>query len=391
MASLYPNKQFSAADIERYHRGELSPSERHALEKAALDDPFLADALEGYAFTTTPAADLQSIRERLFNKEKADKRPVFFMRNPFLRVAALVLLIGGASLLAYQLLNNNSTTPPTASVTPASNGDTKTEQVSPLANDTARLTEPETTSEESTTVARVDGKKKIANPGSPTILEEVSVTEPVILIDTTGITARVMRNYDTQDTYRGLIKNEIDLRNTPNNQFENRAVARTNRAAAPVPETNRGYSNVETYANRKAIEEKSRIADNRAQADTVRMDDIVLTPRKLDSSQVVVLSKSKETQPQLYRVVIDTLEPSVGYAQFDDYIANNLRMPESYKTRPSGEVQLEFDVDRRGQPVNITVLKSLCESCDEEAIRLLKEGPKWKKKRNKKGRITIKF
>ena len=33
--------------IEKYLRGELSASEMHALEKRALDDPFLADALEG--------------------------------------------------------------------------------------------------------------------------------------------------------------------------------------------------------------------------------------------------------------------------------------------------------------------------------------------------------
>jgi hypothetical protein len=37
------------------------------------------------------------------------------------------------------------------------------------------------------------------------------------------------------------------------------------------------------------------------------------------------------------------------------------------------------------------VVKSLCNKCDEEAIRLLKEGPKWKKKKNKKGSVTIRF
>jgi hypothetical protein len=37
-------------------------------------------------------------------------------------------------------------------------------------------------------------------------------------------------------------------------------------------------------------------------------------------------------------------------------------------------------------PVNIKVLKSLCERCDQEAIRLVKEGPRWKRK---KGRTTV--
>jgi hypothetical protein len=34
-------------DIEKYKRGELTPAQMHALEKEALRDPFLADALEG--------------------------------------------------------------------------------------------------------------------------------------------------------------------------------------------------------------------------------------------------------------------------------------------------------------------------------------------------------
>ena len=34
-------------DIRRYHAGEMTPQEMHALEKKALSDPFLYDALEG--------------------------------------------------------------------------------------------------------------------------------------------------------------------------------------------------------------------------------------------------------------------------------------------------------------------------------------------------------
>ena len=33
--------------LSRYHRGELSAAESHAMEKAALSDPLLAEAMEG--------------------------------------------------------------------------------------------------------------------------------------------------------------------------------------------------------------------------------------------------------------------------------------------------------------------------------------------------------
>jgi hypothetical protein len=53
------NTTYSAADIEKYLRGELSPREMHDLENAALEDPFLADALDGISMllSSTPAAD----------------------------------------------------------------------------------------------------------------------------------------------------------------------------------------------------------------------------------------------------------------------------------------------------------------------------------------------
>jgi outer membrane biosynthesis protein TonB len=74
-------------------------------------------------------------------------------------------------------------------------------------------------------------------------------------------------------------------------------------------------------------------------------------------------------------------EPADGWNNYDMYLANNLKTPGSFKSKKgSGTVELTFDVDSNGAPYNIVVKKSLCESCDKEAIRLVKEGPKWKRK-----------
>ena len=42
------NNQYSAEYIRKYLDGQLSDQDMQALEKAALEDPFLADAIEGY-------------------------------------------------------------------------------------------------------------------------------------------------------------------------------------------------------------------------------------------------------------------------------------------------------------------------------------------------------
>jgi TonB family protein len=50
--------------IRNYLEGTLSPQESHDLEKRALDDPFLADAIEGYKLKSIPAENELSILQR---------------------------------------------------------------------------------------------------------------------------------------------------------------------------------------------------------------------------------------------------------------------------------------------------------------------------------------
>jgi len=89
-------------------------------------------------------------------------------------------------------------------------------------------------------------------------------------------------------------------------------------------------------------------------------------------------------------IKIEEPEPADGWSNYSLYLANNLKVPEEIKRKDApGEVQLSFEVNKFGEPVNIKVEKSLCKECDEEAIRVIKQGPKWKTKK-KKTRVTVK-
>src|SRR6478672_8604492 len=92
------NNKYTAAEIARYHAGKMSAQEMHAIEKAALQDPFLADALEGYTNTPHFEKDLGEIRQRLAEKTNQKKVISIFSlaRNGWWRVAALVIIITGA-------------------------------------------------------------------------------------------------------------------------------------------------------------------------------------------------------------------------------------------------------------------------------------------------------
>jgi hypothetical protein len=96
--------KYSAADFERYHSGQMSEAEMHALEKAALKDSFLADALEGYAYTVTAKEDINELKQKLFAKrEKKNVFAIMAKQNKWMRIAALFILIAGIGYLAYQL------------------------------------------------------------------------------------------------------------------------------------------------------------------------------------------------------------------------------------------------------------------------------------------------
>ena len=66
MADANNHITYSLADIQRYLQGGMSAKEMHDLERAALEDPFLADALEGYS-----EADMQQAQQHLAQIETA--------------------------------------------------------------------------------------------------------------------------------------------------------------------------------------------------------------------------------------------------------------------------------------------------------------------------------
>ena len=383
------NSGFTASDIDRYHSGKMSAKERHALEKAALDDPFLADALEGYTLTPTPSADLAAIQSRLDQRMNRNRVVPFYQKYRWLTAAAVLVIIAGASWLAlsisrkqnesFAVVNKQDQTPKDSNqsvvasptVTPSSQDSTQN------AIAAVHLPPKRLPAAKSNTVAARKKNEAKDERGDKQI--------------ETGVATNL--------TSQSVAQNNV----ASNNIISNNEKTRFGKA---LPSAEPRANNARTYSLSKAETNKEIVAaspQSIARPQPVIVNDtnvnIVMHPLPPDSlglKEVVVsgYATKKKAVANVYRpqVVIDTLEPEEGYDSFDDYVADNFNVPEEFKTKTnSGEVQLSFDVDRNGQPTNITVVKSVCQKCDDEAIRLLKEGPKWKKKKDKKGKLTIKF
>ncbi|HZH67091.1 MAG TPA: energy transducer TonB [Flavisolibacter sp.] len=346
---------YTVQDIERYHNGGMSPAQMHALEKAALDDAFLADALEGYVFTKTPSADAATLQQRLAGRIKEDeKRKAVFILQPWMRLAALFIIIAGGGWIIVQSLNLSSKNE--VAVTTATTKQPATVTPQTLNNDSASTFPGASASSETTAAtnsATIPERERYKTQGTKG--HEGQLSAP---------TANgVLKKESSDPTVMTLKKDETEIR-------------------------------IDSPVNSTTMFDEALVSKRSKTNDTIRNVDVVLQKSERELEEVVVVKQKPQATAARSRKMmmqVDTLEPANGWAYFDDYIASNLKSPDELKMKPvNGEVELSFELNKEGEPVNITVTKSLCERCDAEAIRLLKEGPKWKYKA-KKGRVKIKF
>lgn len=475
MATEHTIKTFTALDIEKYQQGLLSPKERHDLEKAALDDPFLADALEGYHSTPVNiSADLTDLKNRL--AEKTEEKKVIPLQAtagkrafPWLRVAAMIVAVAGAGLLVYQFAFNkkedtniaeaitaeDKKTPVVSdsiktqaaeqagnSVTPGKMEENSTGTIQPgslSSNEAVKEDAKDVTAEANAVVANDDVKSSnnnISAPSKPDNAANAPVTasgaannNAKALEADTKITAAKRKQIDDaadKDMNAQVLNEAVSRQNQNRNVAANRnaeqqkyrnqanifrgQVTDANNNAVPFANVTNLEDNVGTYTDARGNfnltspdtvlnvqirglgynDNNLQLRNNVSNAQVVMQEDRSVAAQTLSSKKIN--SERRANNPNFK--LENEPEPEDGWDNYDSYLVNNLSIPDDIKGKQSGggQVELSFEVNKYGEPINIKVTKSLCTRCDQEAIRLVKEGPKWRRKaRNGKTTVTISF
>lgn len=211
-------------DIERYLKGELTPAEMHALERKALSDPFLAEALEGASGIPTSelATDLHALQASLKERIQSPREKVVPMWAWPMRIAAGLALLAVSGFVIYSLLQSNNSSHDLAvnkeTVTPAGK---KTEELKPEQNIPSADTDipqspPQSLalseagkSKEPVVQERVESKAYTATEPQP-------VEQPVITEQVEEITAAdqhvsdeaIADKYDDEEISKALKENE---------------------------------------------------------------------------------------------------------------------------------------------------------------------------------------
>lgn len=422
-------------DIERYLRGELSPAEMHALEKEALNDPFLAEALEGVeqAGADNFLYDLHTIRRSVRESARSRSRKshkTLRMWGWTSAIAASVLLIAVSGFLVITLLKQQS------------------------AREQAMQNEPDPILEEET---QKDTLTIIRPAESPVTKKSVAATTATSGLPDLGVSRK--RSDDKPSEGADIAKEETG----DAVEDDIAALAREQVAVAELDHEDVVVPNVEESADHKdkteelpaekasvsrALAGKVAGVESKAQVPSaaykgasvlvkgrvmsedgeelpgvnviIRGTDIgtvtdanghyeLLVPEGygtlvfafigFESQEVSIQEKAelnvslKPEVSSLSEVVVTGYgsrregdetstfhfaEPRGGRTDFKEYLSTSVRYPEqALKNKVEGKVTVRFTVEPDGTLTEFEVIKGIGAGCEDELIRAIKSGPTW--------------
>jgi hypothetical protein len=365
-------KKYNAIDLARYHTGNMPADEMHALEKAALEDPFLADALDGYAFARNPEKELGEIKMVLDEKRKPKAAfPLFSSYNTWWKIAAMVIVMAGTGYFFF-LMNS------------------KKDRSLATKEDVAKIENPAVISPSKSDTTRPEGnvafektpkEKDHNNPLRPHVPSVRSLVPAAEEEDHKEKRMQEENNVADEKAKAMAIRadkmksRDIALNDSGEKSFFHSA----DTSAADVFSPNL-YST--DSGNMTALNKKN-----------AALNEVVVTGYGTKRKKSITQTTG-ELQGKLSGVEINgsSAYPKDGKEKFEQYISDNAVPPlDTNGNRMEADILLSFTLNKKGKPTHIKVIGSSCKPCENEAIRLLKNGPRWVGKRGTPGSVRIKF
>lgn len=414
-----------------YIRGLRKGKEAHRLEKESMQDPFLADAMDGYnQVEGNHEQRIEKLRMQV-SAHSAKKKNTYAITWS---IAACLII--GFGISSYFLFLKKSMTDevfiaeesvstklaePAAPPTPAIPA-TPTVPATPQKEIALATTKVKTDSTPvSEITARQANKKdmiaKIQATSQPQ--QGVLVATVPVMEEVSEETAALQEVVATMDTFESESDKKMKLAKVAtilpqNNMIKGRV---TNEKGEPLIGASVTYkgTNIGTITNMNGEfslvkkDDKKRLTAQfigydpvEIRVDTSRTMLIAMNENKQALNEVVVVgygAKKNKKSVTAGTVVKGneqankdiTPQPVIGKRKFQKYLKENLVRPTDEKcAQVKGKVVLTFLVNKEGRPFSIKVKESLCESSDKEAIRLIQEGPDWIYG-NKLAEVTVKF
>ena len=422
-----------------YIRGLRKGKEAHRLERESMQDPFLADAMDGYSQVEgNHEQRIEKLRMQVsaHSAKKKNTRAITWS------IAACLAI--GFGISSYFLFLKKSMTdevfiakesvssklaepavPPTPAI-PATPTVPATPQKE-IALATAKVkTDSTPASEDSTPVSEITARQankkdmiaKIQATSQPQQGTPPVATMPV-MEEVSEETAALQEVIATMDTFESESDKKMKLAKVATilpqkNMIKGRVTDEKGEPLIGASVTYKG-TNIGTITNMNGEfslvkkDDKKRLTAEyigydpvEIRVDTSRTMLIAMNENKQALNEVVVVGYGAKKNKKSTTLGSDakvkeqaekeiTPQPVIGKRSYQKYLKEHLVRPTDEKcAQVKGKVVLTFLVNKEGRPFYIKVKESLCESADKEAIRLIQEGPDWIYG-NKLVEVTVKF
>jgi TonB family protein len=328
--SFYSDQHLTYEELVEYSRGNLSNSEMHRLEQHLIGCELCNEALEGVGLLGYDKAEssIERIKEATGAKESAG-----LSLYHYIGIAASVLLIAvlgfvftrtgdDPELLAEEVIENPQ------------------ESKKELAEATDKIITTDSLAEDSP----ID-TTYLAVVEAPQETEQAIVAQPQTTAEQTDTTPPVVQPALTQpEVSEEVIIADLDLATKD--------------------------SSLKTIA----IEDSSLIAATEIAADE---------EQAVAKSRMAAPSQAQPTEEPAGQVEAFTGDyvataPARGIRSYERYLKRNLKYPDAARENNiAGDVVLNVAINADGSIGEITVQTSMGYGCDQEAIRLVREGPEW--------------
>ncbi|WP_026897213.1 carboxypeptidase-like regulatory domain-containing protein [Daejeonella oryzae] len=352
--------------IQQYLNGTLEAKLMHQLEKKALEDPFLADALEGYA--QSPDADhglsilQRQLQERIVHQQENKK--VFYLSWQRLSVAAAAaVLFISAGVLFW--MNSH----PADQKIAANSGQTE-----------VSLTPMDSLLNESA------GKKAIVKATETENSEQQIKSEPLIAVTKNPISARSRKFELLNESEPVVLKRSATIAAKksafPSNFITGKIISANDQSALPGVLVKLKGKDISAQTDSKGefklggstADETLQVAYMGYQPQIIKTMPgdslrIALNPDNRSLSEVVVSGFNPDNS--------GFAKPADGWKEFKKYIAQNIKNAKA-DVNAHGLVKLEFIVGVDGKLSNFKILKGLTDEVNALAVKIIQNGPQWK-------------
>lgn len=413
-----------------YIRGLRKGKEAHRLEKESMQDPFLADAMDGYnQVEGNHEQRIEKLRMQV-SAHSAKKKSTYAITWS---IAACLII--GFGISSYFLFLKKSMTDevfiaeesvstklaePAAPPTPAIPA-TPTVPATPQKEIALATTKVKTDSTpiSEITARQADKKDMIAEIQTTSQPQGAPVAAVPMMEEVSEETAALQEVVATIDTFESESDKKMKLAKVAtilpqNNMIKGRVTDGKGEPLIGASVTYKG-TNIGTITNMNGEfslvkkDDKKRLTAEyigydpvEIQVDTSRTMLIAMNENKQTLNEVVVVGYGAKKNKKSTTLGSDakvkeqtekeiTPQPVIGKRSYQKYLKEHLVRPTDEKcAQVKGKVVLTFLINKEGRPFYIKVKESLCESADKEAIRLIQEGPDWIYG-NKLVEVTVKF